>query len=97
MQARVTRVQYQPGKGDEGIKIYRELVADAKKQAGFKGALLLINRNNKQSISITLWDQPQQEQATGSGSSHVKNAEAKLKSQLAGGPSFETFEVAYQE
>jgi heme-degrading monooxygenase HmoA len=97
MQARVTRVQYQPGKGDEGIKIYRDLVADAKKQTGFKGAMLLINRNTKQSLSITLWEQPQQEQATGPGSGHLKNAEAKVRPHLTGGPNYETYEVAYQE
>ena len=54
MNARVITIQYQPDKMEEGLQMYREVLAAAKQQSGFKGILGLIDREASKAMSITL-------------------------------------------
>lgn len=57
MHTRVVSVQVKPDKMDEVVNIWRESVLPAAKQLqGFKGALLLTNRETGKGISLTLWE-----------------------------------------
>jgi|SRR6266567_3228566 len=57
MHARATQMQFNPGAADEAIDTIRDVIlASAKKQKGFKGALLLRDVDSSRSFIITLWD-----------------------------------------
>jgi len=57
MRARVTTVTAKPGAIDEFIKVYTEgTVPVAMKQAGFEGALLLVDRESNKTIVISMWE-----------------------------------------
>ena len=54
MYARVVTGQFQPGKLDEAIALFRDsVIAEIKQQQGFKGALLLRDSNTGKGITIT--------------------------------------------
>lgn len=57
MYARHVTVQGSPDKIDEGIRSVRESVLPVLREcAGFKGQLLLVDRDKGQAIGISLWD-----------------------------------------
>jgi heme-degrading monooxygenase HmoA len=57
MFARVRITTGVPEKVDDGIRHFRETVVSGYKNvAGFKGAYLLVNRQNGRIMGITLWD-----------------------------------------
>ena len=98
MHARVVTVQYQPGKMDEGIQLYREsILPEARQQRGFKGAMGLVDRSTDKSISITLWQTEADAQASGTSSAYMQAQLAKVASLLAAAPVIETYEVVVQE
>lgn len=98
MYARVGTVQYQPGKQDEGIQLYREsILPEARQQRGFKGAMGLVDRSTGKAISITLWETEADAQVSGTGSAYLQAQLAKFASLLAAAPVVETYEVAVQE
>jgi hypothetical protein len=56
MYARVITAQVQPGKIDEAVSIYRNTVVPAaRRQKGFKGISLLIDRNTGEHLRIVIW------------------------------------------
>ncbi len=98
MHARVATVQYQPGKMDEGIQLYREsMLPETRQQRGFKGAMGLVDRSTGKSILITLWQTEADAQASGTSSAYLQAHIAKFASLWAAAPVFETYEVALQE
>ena len=57
MYARVARNTGQAGQGDAAAGFAREQVAPAwRKQAGFQGGYILMDRPNGRTISLSLWD-----------------------------------------
>jgi hypothetical protein len=57
MYARHVTVHGSPDKMDEGIRSLRERVLPALRDcAGFKGQLLLVDRDKGEAIGISLWD-----------------------------------------
>ncbi|CAN5246033.1 hypothetical protein BH20ACT24_BH20ACT24_04280 [soil metagenome] len=57
MYARHVVIHGSPEKIDEGIRSVRERVLPVLKEcAGFKGQLLLVDRNRGEAIGISLWD-----------------------------------------
>ncbi len=95
MHARVITVQYQPGKVDEGVQIYRESVLpEARQQRGFRGAMALVDRSTGKAISITLWQTEADLQAD---MPNTPARVAKTSSLVAAAPLIETYEVAVQE
>ena len=56
MFARMTILQVRPERIDEGIEIYRtSVVPESKKQKGYRGTCLLVDRVSGKSISVTFW------------------------------------------
>ena len=57
MQASVNYRQVPPERMDEAIRTYRDLTLPAvRSQQGFKGALILADRNASKTIAIALWE-----------------------------------------
>ena len=57
MYTRLTIMQVDTDRIDEGIEFYQEsIVPAAKTQKGFRGIYLLVDRKTGKSISLTLWD-----------------------------------------
>jgi heme-degrading monooxygenase HmoA len=57
MFARVTTLQFKPGRSEEGIGIFkRSVVPAAKAQKGYRGAYLLVDREASRAIAVTFWD-----------------------------------------
>jgi heme-degrading monooxygenase HmoA len=55
--ARFTNVHIKPHKIDAAIHLYeRSVIPAAKKQKGYKGAYLMIDRNTGKGVSVTIWD-----------------------------------------
>ncbi len=98
MHARVVTVQYQPGKVDEAVQLYREsMLPEARQQRGFQGTMALVDRSTGKAISITLWQTEADAQASGAGSAYLQAQIAKVASHFAAAPIVETYEVAVQE
>jgi len=56
MYARLTLVQVKPERIDEAIKLYKKsVIPAAKKQKGFMGAYLLLDRQAGKGIPMTFW------------------------------------------
>ena len=97
MYARVITTQYQPGKLEEGLQLYREMLSAAGQQPGFKGILGLIDHSSDKAMSISLWGTEAEAQASGTSSSYFQTQLAKFASVFAAAPMIETYEVAVQE
>ena len=96
MYARVTIVQFQPGKIDEAISIYRDsVVPAAKQQKGNKGVYLLTDRNTGKGISIALWATEADIKA-GETSGYFQQQLAKFKEIFGAPPVREQYEVTVQ-
>jgi heme-degrading monooxygenase HmoA len=96
MYARVITTQYQPGKMEEGLQNYREMLSAARQQPGFKGILGLIDPREDKAMSISLWETEAEAQASGTGSAYFQAQLAKFASVFAAAPMIETYEVAVQ-
>lgn len=96
MYARVTTVQIQPGKADEAIGIFRDsVVPAAKQQKGFKGGLLLTDRNTGKGLSIALWE-TEADMRAGEASGYYQQQLAKFKDIFGAPPVREQYEVSVQ-
>ncbi len=97
MYARVVTTQYQPGKLDEGLQIYRDSTVPAARQTqGFKGALGLVDRSTGKAIAIGLRETAADMQAT-ELSGFLQEQFAKVMTLLATEPVVEVYEVSIQE
>ena len=97
MNARVTTVQFRPDKMDEAIGIYRDSVTPAaQQQMGFKGLLMLTDRNTGKGISIALWE-TEADMTAGESSGYFQQQLAKFKDILSAPPVREQYEVSVQE
>lgn len=96
MNARVVTAQFQPGKIDEAVRIFRDsAMPAAKQQQGFKGALLLTDPNTGKGISITLWETEADLKATET-SGFFQEQITKFAQVFAGPPTREGYEVSVQ-
>lgn len=97
MYARVITIQYQPEKMEEGLQMYRDVLAAARQQPGFKGILGLIDRGAGKAMSITLWETTAGVQASGEGSAYFQAQSTRFASVLAAAPVVEIYEVVARE
>ena len=97
MYARVITTQYQPGKMEEGLQIYREVLSATRQQPGFKGVLGLVDPRTHKAMSIALWETEAEAQASGTGSAYFQAQLPRFASVFAAAPIIETYEVAVQE
>ena len=94
MFARVITVHAQPGKIDEAATVYRDsIIPAAKKQKGFKDAMLLTDPVTGKGISVTLWE-TEADQKASEASGYVAQQLGKLAAVLAGPPARESFLVS---
>jgi heme-degrading monooxygenase HmoA len=92
MFARVRTTNGVPGKVDEGIRQFRDVVVPSyEKVAGFKGGYMLVDRAKGKLIGVTLWATEADLHATEATSQRLRTA----GSQAAGGAvhSVEVYEV----
>jgi heme-degrading monooxygenase HmoA len=94
--ARLTTLQADPGKIDDGIRFFREFaVTDARKLQGFQGARLLVDRQSGKVQAVTLWESESAAQASAEA---VSQSRGQLISSLgATNPTVELFELAVNE
>jgi heme-degrading monooxygenase HmoA len=96
MQARVTTAQFAPDKLDEGIQIYRQAVSEHyRDQPGFRGALLLVDRETSQGLSIALWESRDNVLENTWGGAYLEVLE-EFAGLFAVRPSFQVYEVSVQ-
>lgn len=96
MKARLTIIQMQPDKLEDGISVFRDSVAPVlKQQNGYRGAYLLTDSVAAKGISITLWDSEADMMAV-EGSGTYQEQVAKFKGIAAGPPLREVYEVSIQ-
>ena len=93
MHVRIMTAQIRPGKIDETIQLYRDLVGPTVgRQPGFKGTLLLIDRSTCKSILITLWETEADLWAS-ERSGFYQQQIAQIAEFLASTPAREVYEV----
>ena len=97
MYARVITTQYHPEKMEEGLQIYREVLAATRQLSGLKGVLGLIDREAGKAMSITLWDTKAEAQASGAGSAYFQAQMTRFASVFSAAPVIETYEIVVQE
>jgi len=96
MNARVTIVQFLPGKMDEAIGIYWDsVVPAAKQQKGYRGVYLLTDRKTGKGISIALWE-TEADMTAGEASGYYQQQLAKFKDIFGAPPAREAYEVSVQ-
>jgi len=95
--ARVTITQGKIDKVDESIKLYAEsVVPAAKSQKGYRGILLLTNRETGKSISISFWDS-EEDAIANEQSGYYQEQVAKFKDLFTAPPIKEGYEVTVKD
>jgi heme-degrading monooxygenase HmoA len=98
MYARVTTLQYQPGKLDQAFHIFREsILPETKRKAGFQRVTVLLDRGTGKAVEVTLWQTEADAKASGAGSSYMQTQIAKTASFFAAAPLIEIYELALEE
>src|SRR5260370_3297776 len=73
MYARVITTQYQPGKLEEGLQIYRQMLSAPRQQPGFKDILRLADPRTDKTMSISLSATEAEAHATGTCSTYFQS------------------------
>ena len=96
MYARVTIAQPQGETLDDFVEAVRtNVIPAAQAQAGYKGFLLLLDRDNNRSVGVTLWESP--DALAGSETGYYQEQMAKLATYLSGQLDRVTGEVVIQD
>jgi heme-degrading monooxygenase HmoA len=92
--ARVSMMSGKPEKMEDGIRDYREQVLPAaRKMAGFKEALLLVDRKSGKNLGITFWETEKDLQASAAAANKLRS-QASQKIAAGTAPVVEIYEVA---
>lgn len=95
MKAKVVTSQFQPGKMDEAIGIYRDsLIPALQQQKGFKGLLFLTDRTTSKSVSVIMWE-TEPNMTAGESNVYVRQQFDKF-ADIVGAPPLEQYEVSLQ-
>jgi quinol monooxygenase YgiN len=93
MYARVVANQIQAGKMDEWLALIRDsIVPSLKEQDGFRGFVVLVDREHDKSIGYSMWAS-EGDLAAGESSGHYQQQIAKLGAVLAAPPVREAYEL----
>ncbi len=94
--ARMTTLQADPSKLEEGIRFGREqALATLRQQPGFEGTRLLVDRTSGKTISVTLWASEAAARAAESTLSQTRTQATQLVG--AATPTTEIFEMVLNE
>ncbi len=97
MHARLVTALGRSSELDEMTKLWHESVLPAaRRQAGFKGALVLADPETGKAVSVTLWD-TRDDMLAGEASGYYQEQLAKAAPLLTGEPVREHFEVILSE
>ena len=93
---RMTTLQADPSKLEEGIRFGREqALATLRQQPGFEGTRLLVDRTSGKMISVTLWASEEAARAAESTLNQARTQAAQLVG--AATPTTEIFEMVVNE
>jgi heme-degrading monooxygenase HmoA len=93
---RVTSLEGDPAKVDEGIAHFESTVIPGMSElAGFRGAVLFVDRATGRALAATIWDAKQDLEASSSGAGPIRAA--AVAAMGATNPQVENFEVAFAE
>jgi hypothetical protein len=92
MHARVTTLKGTPEDTDSGVENFRANVVPFAREQG-KGAILLVNRESGEAISITLWEDEQTLRASEEGANALR-ADAAEQMGASQAPAVGRYEVA---
>jgi heme-degrading monooxygenase HmoA len=95
MHARLTYTNIQSDKVDEATSLYEGTIQALQSQPGFAGALLLGDRGTGRSISITLWESAEAEQAS-TQSGFYREQVARFAALFTAEPEMDSLEVLLQ-
>lgn len=96
MYARVTTLQFQPGKTDQATRTVADhIVPVLSEQKGFKGQFFLTQLDTDKAISVNLWE-AEPDLVAFETSSIYRELMGKIAGILAGSPSTERYEVSIQ-
>ncbi len=97
MHARVTRVTGSADRTDQGIQSFRDNVLPAVQQAaGFRGALLLVDRQSGKGIGVSLWESEDDMRASEEAGAPTRQQTTEALG-ATGQPEVERYEVAVLE
>lgn len=97
MHARVADLRVRPGDTKEMVRIYRNSVMPAaRRQPGFRGALLLTDPETGIGISVSMWETEEDREA-GEAGGYYKEQVAKLADFLTETPVRKHYEVSVLE
>jgi heme-degrading monooxygenase HmoA len=97
MHARVVDLRVRPGDTKEMVRIYRDSVMPAaRRQPGFRGALLLTDPDTGIGISVTMWETEADREA-GEASGYYKEQISKFADFLTETPVRKHYEVSVLE
>ncbi len=98
MHARMTVAHAQPDRFEEAIAAVQEaFVPAAREQPGYRGFLLLTDRDQRQLVGISLWETEADVHASGGGSGYYQQRMASFADLLVSPPTTTTHEVAVHE
>ena len=96
MHARVVTTMSKPEKIDDVIKVAQDsILPAAEQQPGFKGWLVVTDRDSGKGYSISLWE-TEDDMLAGEKSGYLQEQVAKLGPFLTGPPATEHLEVVLQ-
>ena len=97
MFVRTTTLYYRDGFIDKLLEIYENsIVPAAKKQKGYRGAQLLLDREAHKAISLTFWDSEEDENATVE-SKYYRDQLLKVFVMLSADPIKEGYELEFED
>ncbi len=98
MHARMTVTQAQPDRFAEAVAAVQDaFVPAAREQSGYRGFLLLTDRDRQQLVGISLWETEADLQSSGSGAGYYQERMASFAELLVSSPTTTTHEVAIRE
>ena len=98
MYARMTVAHAQPDRFEEAVAaVQAAFVPAAREQPGYRGFLLLTDRDRQQLVGISLWETEADVEASGGGSGYYRQRMADFVGLLVGPPTTTTHEVAVRE
>lgn len=97
MHVRVTTVQIQPAKLQEGIDLFKNSVVPSQKaQKGYQGSYLMTDASSGKGLAISLWDSEADMLAGESSSGYYQEQIAKFGSLLTAPPNMEHYELSVE-
>ena len=98
MYARMTVAQVQPERFDEAVTAVQDaFVPAAREQPGYRGFLLLTERDQQRLVGISFWETEAELQSSGGASGYYQQRIAEFADLVTAPPTITVHEVAVRE